>query len=283
MTAKNVAKTNGKGTTALAIPDEFELPEGCDGMEAADSSAFAIPFFRLLQKGSPQVDTDSDAHIPDTKAGMIHNTVTGEIYDTEKEDIFFIQAFYRKAYVEWKPRGTEGGGGGGGFVKEYPPAEGEQWMRQTTLDDKNRDILPNGNQLNDTRYHYVIMVHGDELIPGVIAMDRTQIKRSKRWASAIRQKMDADGLRHSSQLRFKVETEIQTKDDNTWRIWDVKDPVAVTDQDQLNNAIRFYKAITSGAVREATETLDDDAVATTGKQAGQQESENPAPSEPATF
>jgi hypothetical protein len=276
---KEVAKTNGSG--ALAIPDEFDLPEGCDGMEEADSSAFAIPFLRLLQKGSPQVDTDSDAHIPGTKAGMIYNTVTGEVYDPEKEDIYFIQAFFRKAYVEWKPR-EAGGGGGGGFVKEYPPTEGEELMRQTTLDDKNRDMLPNGNQLKDTRYHYVVMIHGDELIPAVIAMDRTQVKRSKRLASAIRQKMDAEGLRHSSQLRFKVETEVQTKDDNTWRIWDIKDPVHVTDQNQLNNAIRFYKAITSGAVREAIETLDEDVVATTGKDAAAK-GNAPAASEPATF
>jgi len=272
-------KTNGNA--ALAIPDEVDLPEGA-GLEEADASAYAIPFLRLMQKGSPQADPDSDAYIDGTKAGMIYNTVSGEIIDPEKEDIFFIPVYWRRAFVEWKPRDA-GGGSGGGFVKEYSPAEGEALMRQTTLDDKNRDILPNGNQLNDTRYHYVIVVHAGEMLPAVIAMDRTQIKRSKRWCSSMNQEVAAKGLRATFQLFYKVESEAQSKDGNTWRIWDIKAPQNIADQNQLNAAIEFYKAIKSGAVKEAIDSLDDDeATAGSGSRAtGEQQA--PEASEPATF
>lgn len=266
-------KTNGNA--ALAIPDEIDLPQGA-GLEEADHSAYAIPFLRLLQKGSPVADPDSDAYVEGTKAGMIYNTVSGEVLNPEKEDLQFIPVFYRRAFVEWKPRDL-GGGGGGGFVQEYPVAEGEQLMRQTTLDDKNRDILPNGNQLNDTRYHYVILLAAGDMLPAVISMDRTQIKRSKRWCSSMNQEVQAKALKATFQLSYKVETESQSKDGNTWRIWDVKSPTLVAEQSQLNAAIEFYKAIKSGAVKEAIDTLEEEGAANPPVDRYKQEPSEPLP------
>jgi len=269
------------GATALTIPDDV-LPDGA-GLENADSSSFATPFMRLLQKGSPQADPDSESFIEGTKAGMLYDTIGGEVIDPEKEKIQFIPVGYKRVFVEWVPRNETDSDGRQGFIAEYDPVEGEELMRQTTLNDKNRDILPNGHELNDTRIHYVVVVRGNGIFyPGVINMERTQVKRSRRWFSDMNKQVTARGLRATCQLIYSVGSEAQQKDNNTWRIWDIKAPSLVTDQNQLNAAIKFYQAFQQGAVKSVDQEPGGEATSEKAK-TPTGESENPQPSEPATF
>lgn len=276
MTSKKEMQAANTGA-ALAIPDDV-LPEGA-GLENADSASFATPFIRLLQKGSPQADPDNESFIEGTKAGMLYDTIGGEVIDPVKEKIQFIPVGYKRVFVEWVPRNETDSEGRQGFIAEYDPVEGEELMRQTTLNDKNRDILPNGHELSDTRIHYVVVVRENGMFyPGVINMERTQVKRSRRWFSDMNKQVTARGLRATCQLIYTVGSEAQQKDNNTWRIWDIKAPTLVSDQNQLNAAIKFYKAFQQGAVS----TVDVDAAEQATKEAGDS-GDAPQPHEPATF
>jgi hypothetical protein len=266
------------GNTALTIPDDV-LPDGA-GLENADMASFATPFIRLLQKGSPQADPDSESYIEGTKAGMLYDTVGGEVIDPEKEKVQFIPVGYKRVFVEWVPRNEKDTEGREGFIAEYNPAEGEELMRQTTLNEKNRDILPNGHELSDTRIHYVVVVRENGMFyPGVVNMERTQVKRSRRWFSDMNKQVTARGLRATCQLIYTVGSEAQQKDNNTWRIWDIKAPTLVSDQEQLNAAIKFYKAFEKGAVS----SVDADPAEKEATAPVESEDPTPQPSEPATF
>lgn len=246
MAGKAVAKAQ---ETALALPEDLIVPEGA-GLEQADRESYAIPFLTILQKGSPQVDPDNGEYIEGAKAGMFLDTVSDDVLDPEKEALRIIPVYYRRAFIEWKPRDA-----GGGFVGEHTVAEAEnlRWERN----DKGQDVLPNGNQIVDTRYHYVILVREDGTFsPMVITMSSTQVKKSKRLCSDLDLQVRSQGLKATFQLMYQVRTVSESNEHGTWRGWDIKRSGLVTDQEQLNAAIAFYKAIKSGDIKEATDSLN---------------------------
>ncbi len=159
--------------SALANPKLFEQDAGL-GQEEVREEDLAIPFFKLLQKMSPEMDLEDF----EGKPGQILNTLTMQVHD----EIFVLPVFYRHVYNEWRPRAE-----GGGLQHQYDADEGPKMLEKCKQNDKNIDILPGGNELYDTREHYVLMVDGNGVpVEGLIAMKRTQNKKSTRWNSLIR-------------------------------------------------------------------------------------------------
>jgi len=250
MTTKAIAK---KGETLPAFLNDNKYADFEDaGLEQADGEAFAIPFLRILQGLSPQASKSNGKYIKGAEEGMIFNTVSQEFVDTTAEDLYIVPVYYRRAFMEWKTREE-----GGGYVAEHSPIEGAELVKQATRDDTNRDILPNGNQISDTRYHYVMLVHDDgSFEPLALTMERSQLKKSKRLNSDINLKRKAKGV-PTSALMYKVGVEGESKDDNSWWGWDLKFSGLVQDQALFDAAVEFQGQIRAGEVKEAVDTLVD--------------------------
>lgn len=245
--SKAVAKAQN---TAIAIPDDVELPEGA-GLENADAESFAIPFLQILQKGSPQCDDDHPGYNPHAKPGMLIDTVSEEIIDLEKEPLEIIPVSYSRTFTEWVIREQ-----GGGFKGEHDATEGAKMLEQCVRDDKNRDILPNGNQLVDTRKHYVIVVRDDGMLqPMLLTMSSTQLKKSKRLNSDVDLQMRANKLAATFQLRYTLGTVGESNDKGSWKGWKIERAGFVEDQEQFDTALAFYKSIQAGEIKEATDSL----------------------------
>lgn len=244
----------------------FEEEEG-GGFEDADAASFAIPFLMILQSGSPQVKKSDGAYIDGAMEGMLLDTVSQQAIDGE-EGITAIPCHYRRAYVEWVDRDK-----GGGFVKEHTVAEGEKILPTCQRDDKNNDVMPNGNHLVDTRYHYILLMKADGIPkPIVVTMTSTAIKKSRRWMSM------SDEIKFPRQSgvgvftpplfshMYTLRTVPETKDQYSWfnweptllRVLDLEDGV---DKALFDAAKTFRDQIKSGEVREATETLQQEASA----------------------
>lgn len=143
------------------------------GFEHATADDYAIPFLQVLQGLSPQVKRSDGAYIDGAQEGMIFNTVTQQVIDTEKVELVVIACAYKHSFVEWRVREK-----GGGFVAEHAVAPDVPLVR----DDKSRDIMPNGNQLNDTRTFYVMVLdENGNPGPAVLSMTSTQIKKARQW------------------------------------------------------------------------------------------------------
>jgi len=248
--SKAVAKVKDAGLPAFLKDAKYQGFEDA-GLEQADADSFAIPFLRILQSNSPQVKRTDGKYIEGAREGMLINTVTQELFDTENSDTFLVPVYYRRAFMEWKADER------GGYVAEHPVSEGAAMMRETTRDDKNRDILPNGNQLSDTRYHYVIVVRGDgSFEPAIITMERTQTKKSKRLNSDIDLKKKAKGIPYQQAFMYKVGVQAETKDENSWWGWNINYSGLVEDQELFDAAVDFHDKIRAGEVKEATDSLD---------------------------
>jgi len=248
--SKALAKKESAGLPAFLKGDQYS--DFVDyGLENADADSFAIPFLRILQSNSPQVKKTSGSYIEGAEEGMLINTVTQDLYDTETNKVQLVSVYFKRAFMEWKTREN-----GGGYVAEHSVSDGLELLKLTERDDKNRDILPNGNQLADTRYHYVMVVREDGTYePAIITMERTQLRKSKRWCSDIDLKKKATRVPYQQAFLYNAKVQGESKDDNSWWGWDVTFSGLVEDQDLFDAAVDFHNKIRAGEVKEATESL----------------------------
>ena len=86
-----------KKSTAVAAYDDSLLSAGT-GLEEATTEDYAIPFIRLLQPMSPQLNKNSGNYIEGASAGDLINTVSGEVYDGDK-GISVVPCAYSKKYI----------------------------------------------------------------------------------------------------------------------------------------------------------------------------------------
>ena len=133
-----VAKTknNGKGNVpAIVTTDLFSQDAGI-GVQDLTTEDLAIPFLKVLQKMSPELDD------LDVRAGDIFNTVTKEGV-SGKDGVRVVPCAYRLEYIEWEPRGT----GSGAPVNIYV---GGADVPETQRGEDNKDYIVDGNGRHDT-------------------------------------------------------------------------------------------------------------------------------------
>lgn len=227
----------------LAALNSQMMEDAGSGFEEAGAEAFAIPFLQVLQSGSPQCKKSDGAYIKGAEEGMLYNTVTQELYDGDK-GILIIPCHYTQRFNQWKPRES-----GGGFVGEHLP--GDLIVSTTVKDDKNRDVLPNGNTLVDTRNHYVLIVGEDgSLSPAMLSLSSTSVKTSRQWMSkmqGIKIKGPNGYVTAPMHSRiYKLTTGARSNDKGSWFVPEVAVHGVVTDAGMYRAAAEFRDAVRQG-------------------------------------
>ena len=74
------------------------------GLGTIGQQDLALPFLKILAQLSPEVNKRDGKYVEGAEAGMIYNSVTGELYNGT-EGINVIPCFYKLEYLEWKDRG----------------------------------------------------------------------------------------------------------------------------------------------------------------------------------
>jgi len=224
------------------------------GFEDADVDSFAVPFLRILQKGSPQCDETKAEYDEEAKPGQYINSATLERYDGKTDGVPVIPCHFKRSFIEWKTREN-----GGGFVAEHDVAEGVKLLQTCQRDMKNRDILPNGNQLVDTRTHFVLIVNEDVgvAMPAVVSMQSTQTKKSKAWMTGMQNllKQRADGSMYNPAMFasiFRLRTVAESNDQGSWYGYRIThdryiDPANPAEAVMYKQARKFRDDIRAGA------------------------------------
>ena len=213
MTSKKSATKQEPNQQALAA---YSVDGEGDGFEEANESAFAVPRLKLLQKMSPVCDEDRDEYIEGAKAGMWFETSTQMLFSKDT-GVVVVPCHYKRVFLEWNVREE-----GGGLVQEYDAVSGESLMVTTKKDDNNRDILPNGHELQDTRVHYVLIMDMDTgmvITPAVVSLTRTQATASRNWMSKMRgcKLPNGKGAAMFAQV-YRLTSVVRTKDENSWSV-----------------------------------------------------------------
>ena len=153
------------------------------GLENIDKSDLALPFLKLLQSGSDETKKKHAKYVEGAEAGMFFNKVTKKIYNGEK-GIEVIPVYYKMTYPEWAPFEKREG-------RPIHNDRGPEIMAKTNQNDRNKDMLDNGNEIIKTANHFVIVL-GDRPEKALMTMKSTQLKVSRSWNSLMEDQFEVD-------------------------------------------------------------------------------------------
>jgi len=242
-----MTKVAVKEETALVTGQDLYLNDAGAGFEEAGSESYAIPFLSILQSGSPQVKKSDGAYIKGAEEGMLFNSVTNEVYSGE-DGIEIIPCHYTQRFIEWKLREN-----GGGFVGEHLPSD--SIVGECTKDEKFRSITANGNQLVDTRNHYVLIRKDGSLVPAIMSLSSSQTKKSKQLMSllqGIKVKNPTTGMFEIAPMYsniLRISTVAESNDKGSWFGYRFAIAGKVTDEAEYIEAKSFAHAIKSGMAK----------------------------------
>ena len=233
----NQVATKKEGALATNI-FEADADKGAQNISQED---LALPFLKVLGQLSPEVNKRDGKYVEGAEPGKIINTVTNELYDA----VDVIPVFYKRQYVEWQDRGTSTGA---------PVAihEADSDIVSTTTRDKSfKDRLPNGNYLENTANHFVILL-GSSPTTALLSMKATQLKVSRKWNSMMMgiKMQGKNGLFTPPTYShiYKLSTVQMSNDKGTWFGWDVSKVGPVESKDVYDMAKNFATSVGKGEV-----------------------------------
>jgi len=203
----------------------------------------ALPFLKVLGQLSPECNKRDAKHVEGAEPGMIINTVTNEIYDGVK-GIDVVPVHYKRQHIEWQDRGESQGAP----VKIYEAGDD---LPSTTRDKFNKDRLANGNYLENTASHFVVVL-GDNPTTALISMKATQLKVSRKWNSMMMglKMQGKNGMFTPPTYShiYKLKTVQQSNDKGTWFGWDVSRVGPIEDAGIYKIAKDFGANVSKGEV-----------------------------------
>ena len=221
---------------------EADADKGSQNMTQED---LALPFLKVLGQLSPEVNKRDGKYVEGAEPGMILNTVTNEVFDGTK-GIDVLPVFYERKYVEWQDRGE----GKGAPVAIHDASS--DIMSQTTRDKSFKDRLPNGNYLENTANHYVVVL-GNSPQTALISMKATQLKISRKWNSIMMgiKLQGKNGLFTPPTYShiYNLKTVQMSNDKGTWFGWEVSKVGPVSDQNVYGIAKSFADQVGKGDVQ----------------------------------
>ena len=230
---------------SAGLPSNMFEDDAAKGLGAIGQEDLALPFLKILGQLSPEVNKRDGKYVEGAEPGMIYNSVSGDLYDGVK-GIDVIPCFYKLEYIEWKDRGE----GIGAPIAIYDSSS--DIMSKTKPDANYKDRLPNGNYIEKTASHFVI-VSGDSPSTALISMKSTQLKISRKWnsmMSGIKMK-GANGMFTPASFShiYKLKTTQMQNDKGTWFGWEVNKVGPVTDKGLYDQAKSFSESISKGSVK----------------------------------
>ena len=240
-----------KKETAVSTDVLDDIFEHAGEGAAFDSSEMQIPFVRLLQPMSPQLNKKKAEYIEGASSSDIFNNVTGQYWDGEK-GITVIPCYQTTKYLEFVPLDM-----GGGFRGEIAP--NNPVLQQTTRSGA-RELLPSGNELVKSDQHFCLIVEEDgSYQPAVIDMKSTQLKVSRRWKTQIA--MQKIKNPKTGQLVtppvfatvWKLRSVEESNDQGSWANWTIERVGLVEDRSIFQEAKAFRESVMAGEVKAQAE------------------------------
>jgi len=216
------------------------------GSENISSKDVSLPFLKILTNNSPHVTQGDAKFISNARPGQVINSVLNKLYNGS-DGFNVIPCFFKFEYVEWADRGTQNSVAP---VNSYPADS--DIMTKTSRGDDRKDRLANGNYIEPTHYHYVLLV-GDNDQPSetaVIVMKATQAKKSKKWNSMMlsQRRKGKNGFFQPptwSQI-YKLRTVIEKNSLGSWYGWEVDHVKDIPNQGLMDSAMAFYESCKKG-------------------------------------
>ena len=251
--ANAVAKAKSAELSTDVLDDIFET--------AGDGAHFSademqVPFIRILQALSPQLNKKKPEFIEGASSSDMYNTVTGQHWDGE-EGLVVVPCYQTTRYLEFVPRDM-----GGGFKGEIAPNDS---ILQRTTREGSKEILPHGNELVKSDQHYCLVLDAEGgFQPAVIDMKSSQLKVSRRWKTKIAMqkikhpKTGAQVTPAVYATMWRLTTTEESNDQGSWANWTLEKVGLVDDRDTFMEAKSFRESVAAGEAKAAPEEMPAD-------------------------
>lgn len=195
--AKELEKTKAGGGLAT-LSNKVAADAGKGVSRAAYDNI--VPLVYVLQPLSPQVNKRNPAYIEGAEPGSIWLRDAPLPIVSGDEGFEFQPCYFWRDVVEWVPRDR-----GGGFVARHLPQHELEEMDAIAkrlgakevrdVDNPNRVdfVMPNGNELIETRYHAGYVHVGKNVLPFVVPLSGTGHTVSRRFMFMIGNQRMPDG------------------------------------------------------------------------------------------
>lgn len=245
--AKKQVATKEQGALPAHLAKKMEEHSG-EGVSSKQEDNL-VPLVYILQAQSPQVNKRSADYIDGAEAGHIwlrnapHPIVPGDT------GILFQPCHFSKDWVEWVPRDN-----GGGFVARHEdrPPEAEE-----TKDPQNPNrvkyVMPNGNEVIETRYHAGFVVLDDgSVLPYIIPMSSSGHSVSRQWMFMMNSNQLPKGdIAPSWSKLYRLKTKERSNAAGTWFTWDISDAGWV-DEEAFDRGTALFNAFNTGEKKAET-------------------------------
>ena len=243
-----IAKRENAGALSTNL-FEGDADKGSQNITQED---LALPFLKVLGQLSPEVNKKHGKYVEGAEPGMILNTVTNENYDGTK-GIEVLPVYYQRQYVEWQDRGESKG------APVAIHSASSDILSKATRDKSYKDRLPNGNYLENTANHYVVLL-GKTPTTALISMKATQLKVSRKWNSMMMgiKLQGKNGLFTPPTYShiYKLKTVQMSNDKGTWFGWDVSKIGPISNKSVYDIAKSFAERVGKGEIQAKPEAAE---------------------------
>lgn len=185
--------------------------DGLGGFEQMTVDTVSIPFLRILQQLSPQLDEDKPEYIEGAKKGMLCNSGIGKVYAPPLE---VVVGRFDRYFVEWKANR-------GGFAGVHDPESVNKALSvgQLVRNERNRIVDPNtNNEYSDTYVYFVVLPqHMDDGLM-LLSLSSTQLKEARKWNRNL-MSMIVPGTNQKAKpyyTRWSISTPTMQNDQGSW-------------------------------------------------------------------
>jgi hypothetical protein len=225
-------------------PDLMKL--GGMGAENVTAANVLIPRLTILQSLSPQINKKKAEFIDGAEIGDFCNVATGDIF---KGSISLIPCYFTTAYIEWaKNRG--------GLAANH--GDDASILKKCVRNDKNQNVLPNGNTVEETAQWYCLLKEGAMWGRVFFPLKATNLKHSKKWMTLVRAEtlILPDNTNWKPPLFWRAWKLLAIDDSNdsgdwvTFRPEKLQTVLEIDETKQLlNDCMSFYKDVKGNVVR----------------------------------
>jgi len=226
------------------------------GFENVTTNDLLIPRLTILQSNSPQVTRGQPEYDPNLKAGEIYDVGLQESFG---ESMMVVPVHFFKQWLEWAPRNTNKG-----LVAIHDTGD---IMHKTEKNDKNKDVLENGNYVAETAQFYVINISGRNR-KSFIAMTSTQLKKSRSWLTRAQSVtlQRADGSEFQAPLFYRsyiLSTVPESNAEGNWFGWKIEMGPPLTELENWKivhkHILEFRESIDKGEVQSDKSSMEAEA------------------------
>ena len=260
----SIATANQESTDLVATDDDF-FAEGGGGLSDFQQSDFLIPYVRIVQALSKELQKNHAKYLQGAEQGSFVNSATRKLISGEK-GFLAIPVGSGHRYMAWRPNNA-----GPAYDMGSDPSK----FNSIEPDDKGKRFDSEGNELSDALQYFIILINPEtfEWEPAVLNFTGSQAKKGRGWATTINARMDRFPTGHpkAGQLfrpniwfySYKFTTVPESNDQGSWYGFSIEEGPKVKD---LTNGREIYQAASELRKRiDANEVKadidrDDDAV-----------------------